>query len=290
MVPSLSGHNSYGEFKSVSRKQQQHRPLQGSSPSRIRSNLLPVPMQGFYNLRGASDSECNVPTGSTAHIATATTATTSFSEGNTTNQTPSPIPRKYKQRPSASSSSIARQSSLGSGSGSLGVKSPPSNRLLKGAQARCINKQQSLPQSIFRRQCAVDVPPRASLATPTIILSPNNSFESTVLSSSSQQQQPPPPGSGAPPVVVPSPITKAQRLRKEWSSRQPTSSVNSSIQSNGDIRSIFKGSRKNSLFDLRDAARRKFSLIPAVSFITSGEGGGGRRKKGEWTGLEWTNT
>lgn len=254
MVPSLSGHsNSYGETK-----KRRHQ-LQISSP-RIRSNLLPVPMQGFYNrenLGVGSDSESYVPIGSSTNIpgsttGVPTTATTSFSEGNT--QTSSPIPRKYQQRPS--SSSIAKQSSLGSGSLS-GVKSPPSNRFLKSIQSRsAINKQQSLPQSIFRRQCAIDVPTRASLANPTIILSPNNSFESTALSTCSQ-----------PPAVVPT--NQAQKLRKEWSNRQPTSSVNSSLQSNGDIKSsYFKGSRKSSLFDIRDAARRRFSLIPAVSCLS----------------------
>lgn len=122
--------------------------------------------------------------------------------------------------------------------------------------------QSSLPQ--FRRQCAVDVPPPLGTscavparATPTIVLSPNNSFESNVTSLA-----------GAAAATAAAASASQQRLRQEaWgkASRQH-SSVTSSVHSNGDIKShILNRSRKNSLFDLRDNARRKFSLIPQVS-------------------------
>lgn len=261
MVPSLNENNkklSYGEIK----KNQSTDRNQLSPWTR-----LPVPMQVYDSDRhNISDYyNCTTSITPTASTAAVPTATTSFSESST--QVSSPAGRKYlQQRPTSS-----RQSSLGSGhslsaaAGASGIKSPPLNRFLK----RSAVKQHSLPQSIFRRQCAIDVPTapqRSSLAAnPTIILSPNNSFESTALSSGSQ----PAPINPALPSAAAA-TTQAQKLRKEWSQRQGTStSVNSSLQSNGDLRShkgsYFKGSRKSSLFDIRDAARRKFSLIPAVS-------------------------
>ena len=121
-------------------------------------------------------------------------------------------------------------------------------------------QQHSLPQSIFRRQHAIDLYNNSSVhnsplgrssipqATPTIILSPNNSVDS------------------APSI----PDKTKQRLKQEqWgtSSRQG-SSLNSSLHSNGDIRSCKNRSRKSSLkslFDIKESARKRFSVIPQVS-------------------------
>lgn len=120
-----------------------------------------------------------------------------------------------------------------------------------------LRQQTSLPQ--FRRQGATadgngNGNPRA---TPTIVLSPNNSFDSNVTSFTG--------GVGG----VSGGLTNQQKLRQAaWgqSSRQH-SSVTSSIHSNGDARSHMR-SRKNSLFDLKENARRKFSLIPQVSSLS----------------------
>lgn len=123
-------------------------------------------------------------------------------------------------------------------------------------------QQHSLPQAIFRRQHAIDILTNSSsnnsplgrssipIATPTIILSPNNSLDS------------------APSI----PEKTKQRLKQEqWgtSSRQ-ASSLNSSIHSNGDIRSCKNRSRKSSLkslFDLKESAKKRFSVIPQVSLV-----------------------
>lgn len=127
---------------------------------------------------------------------------------------------------------------------------------------RSVPKQNSLPQSVFRRQAAIDVPTsqtRASVANPTIIFSTNNSLDSNPTSTSNAT---------APPATGISFKTQ-QRLRQEkWTkSNQQPSSLNSSLQSNGDVRSFLnRSSRKSSGFDLRDTSRRKFSIIPQVSW------------------------
>jgi len=106
-------------------------------------------------------------------------------------------------------------------------------------------RQNSTPQ--IRRQQAFDVPTTCSALTRTAMsavwLSPNNSFESNTTTSPS-----------------------LQKLRQQqWSKQQ--SSLNSSNHSNGDIRShaTTTRSRKSSVFELKETARRKFSLIPQVS-------------------------
>ncbi|XP_054168573.1 potassium voltage-gated channel subfamily H member 7-like [Oppia nitens] len=105
-------------------------------------------------------------------------------------------------------------------------------------------RQNSTPQ--MRRQQAFDVPttqtPLTRTAMSTVWLSPNNSFESNTTTSHSMQ-----------------------KLRQQqWTKQQ--SSVNSSNHSNGDIRShpTNNRSRKSSIFELKENARRKFSLIPQV--------------------------
>lgn len=110
-------------------------------------------------------------------------------------------------------------------------------------------KQQSLPQALFKRQYAVDQPPGRS-SNPAIIFSTNNSADSATS-----------------PVASGIPDRTAQRLRQEkfGKTSQQHSSVNSSIRSNGDVRSFLNRSRKSSLFDLRESALRKFSIIPQVS-------------------------
>lgn len=67
------------------------------------------------------------------------------------------------------------------------------------------------------------------------------------------------------PIASGIPERTAQRLRQEkfGKTSQNPSSLNSSAQSNGDVRSYLNRSRKSSLFDLRDL--RKFSIIPQVS-------------------------
>ena len=106
-------------------------------------------------------------------------------------------------------------------------------------------QQASLPQALFKRQYAVDHPCRTS--NPTILFSTNNSLDSTS------------------PVASGIPERTAQRLRQErfGKSSQQQSSVNSSVHSNGDVRSFLNRSRKSSLLDL--PAFRKFSIIPQVS-------------------------
>ncbi|KAI1285958.1 Potassium voltage-gated channel subfamily H member 7 [Halotydeus destructor] len=91
-----------------------------------------------------------------------------------------------------------------------------------------------------------------SRATPTIVLSPNNSFDSNITSITGAAIKP-----------------TGQRYRQEaWGKgSRHNSSLNSSIHSNGDIRSYIR-SRKNSLFDLKETAR-KFSLIPQVLSLGS---------------------
>ena len=114
------------------------------------------------------------------------------------------------------------------------------------------SKQQSLPQALFKRQYAVDQPACRS-SNPAIIFSTNNSVDS------------------ASPVASGIPERTAQRLRQERfgkGSRQQ-SSLNSSVHSNGDVRSFLNRSRKSSLFDLRESAFRKFSIIPQVSLAAS---------------------
>lgn len=144
----------------------------------------------------------------------------------------------------------------GSGGGGGGGVSSSAIKLIPNK----LPQQHSLPQAIFRRQHAIDLYNNSSvhnsplgrssipLATPTIILSPNNSVDS------------------APSI----PDKTKQRLKQEqWgtSSRQG-SSLNSSLHSNGDIRSCKNRSRKSSLkslFDIKESARKRFSVIPQVS-------------------------
>lgn len=100
----------------------------------------------------------------------------------------------------------------------------------------------------LKRQQAIDVPTgvlaRSAQTMSAIWLSPNNSFESNTTNSPS-----------------------FQKLRQQQWSKQH-SSLNSSNHSNGDIKShaATNRSRKDSLFDIKDTARRKFSIIPQVSF------------------------
>ena len=108
-------------------------------------------------------------------------------------------------------------------------------------------RQNSTPQ--MRRQQAFDMPTTCTgqtrNAVSTTWLSANNSFESNTTTSPS-----------------------TQKLRQQqWSKQQ--SSLNSSNHSNGDIRSHTNRSRKNSVFELKENARRKFSLIPQVSCCAS---------------------
>lgn len=112
------------------------------------------------------------------------------------------------------------------------------------------HKQQSLPQALFKRQCAVDQASGGRSSNPAIVFSANNSVDSTTS-----------------PVASGIPDRTAQRLRQErfGKSSGTHSSVNSSIRSNGDVRSFLNRSRKSSLFDLRESALRKFSIIPQVS-------------------------
>ena len=159
-----------------------------------------------------------------------------------------PISMQVLDKPSAASS-LAGDDSL---------RSPAS-----GLTPRSVPKQSSLPQSVFRRQAAVDIPARASVANPTIIFSTNNSLDSNPTSTATAP---------LPTTTTPTGISlkTQQRLRQEkWgkSSKQP-SSLNSSVHSNGDVRSFFNRSRKSSLFDLRETTRRKFSIIPQVSLVS----------------------
>lgn len=144
-----------------------------------------------------------------------------------------------------------------------GTSGPSGGGLSSSAIKLIPNKlpqQHSLPQAIFRRQHAIDLYNNSSvhnsplgrssipLATPTIILSPNNSVDS------------------APSI---SDKTKQRLKQEQWgtSSRQG-SSLNSSLHSNGDIRSCKNRSRKSSLkslFDIKESARKRFSVIPQVS-------------------------
>ncbi|RWS11147.1 potassium voltage-gated channel subfamily H member 7-like protein, partial [Dinothrombium tinctorium] len=101
-----------------------------------------------------------------------------------------------------------------------------------------------LSQPSITRQYAVDIPttrapPKRS--APAIVLSPNNSFDSN----------------------------NTQKLRHEnWASKQH-SSLNSSSHSNGDVRGHISRSRKNSIFDLKENAKRKISIIPHVLSLGS---------------------
>lgn len=119
----------------------------------------------------------------------------------------------------------------------------------------------SFPQ--FKRQFAVDVPVPATTATtittttaiattgaskrptPAIIFSADNSFDSSRTQTGSTLQK---------------------NRQDQWSSRQQ-SSLTSSAQSNGNIRlKEVPKSRKDSLIEKRNKARRKFSILPHVSF------------------------
>jgi hypothetical protein len=106
-------------------------------------------------------------------------------------------------------------------------------------------RQNSTPQ--IRRQQAFDVPTTCSALTrqtmSAVWLSPDNSFESNTTTHSMQKLR-----------------------QQQWTKQQ--SSLNSSNHSNGDIRSHATNtrSRKSSIFELKENTRRKFSLIPQVSY------------------------
>lgn len=139
-----------------------------------------------------------------------------------------PTPQLTSQPPKEPSSSSER------------IFSPPLHHSANSIKSKC-----EVP---FKRQAAIDLPVSANhnnnKKPPAIIFSPENSFDSS-------------------PTYTGSGIQRAKH--EQWSSQQQ-SSVTSSAKSNGDIRHSVR-SRKNSLFDLKEATKRKFSLLPHVSSI-----------------------
>lgn len=105
--------------------------------------------------------------------------------------------------------------------------------------------------------------------TPTILFSPENSLDSvrsdcSMRQSSSIPQSRPTVHHSAPTSASVSHVPSQKIRHEQWSTRQQ-SSMNSSIRSQCDIRNSSNKSRRSSLLELKESAKRKFSLLPHVS-------------------------
>ncbi|XP_074594777.1 potassium voltage-gated channel seizure isoform X1 [Brevipalpus obovatus] len=110
-------------------------------------------------------------------------------------------------------------------------------------------------------------------ATPTIMFSPENSLDSVRSDCSRHQstsipQNRPTVHHSAPTSASVSHVPSQKVRHEQWSNRQQ-SSMNSSIRSQCDIRNSSNKSRRSSLLELKESAKRKFSLLPHVLSLNS---------------------
>lgn len=249
MVPLL---NSYGSSSRSHRKD-------AVSPTHQSSNALPL--LSMQNTTKGPDVRTIPPT----------PTTTSFAEGSTSIGSSGGGPSLLMDKPSSSKQATSSKATTTSATASPARYTPR-------YKPKPVPKQNSLPQAIFRRQAAIDAPSvpggrgsvSGGLTHPAIVLSANNSVDSAGTTGTSPSS----PAAGSSSLLS----TSQQRLRQEkfhksrschqQQQQNPSNSITSSLHSNGDLRkstNFLNRSGKSSLYDLRESARRKFSIIPQVS-------------------------